>query len=422
MRLLLANEKGEVYEHPVLQAAGRTGDSIVPLSEEELIPLPPGATLVLVPQGRPLGFDRRGKLQEVVRDPYRGWGKVYAVAALLPQGFTRLYLPAYARREAQPLPLFGFTAVAWREDGFYVAARRTDDPERWDPCYYSTPQLPRLIERRRQEMPGNRLLKHLARCALEYNCFTAQNIFYRRWEGGIPSSPVCNAGCLGCISFQPAECCPAPQSRIDFLPTWEEIVEVGWKHLSEGEEAIISFGQGCEGEPALQAPLLATAIKEIRKRTSAGTININTNGGHTAGIAALVDAGLDTMRVSFISAREEVFRAYFCPRNYSLQDVKASIREARKAGVYVSLNLLTMPGLTDRPKEIRALVEFIRATGVNMVQLRNLNIDPDYLFSRLPRAQERGIGVGAMVDLLRRELPEVEIGNFSRPRGREKKN
>jgi len=141
----------------------------------------------------------------------------------------------------------------------------------------------------------------LAKCSLQWHCCTAQNLFYRRWEAGVPVSPVCNANCYGCISLQPAECCPSPQSRIDFKPTPQEIAEVGTYHLEYAPEGIISFGQGCEGEPSLAADNIAAGIKIIRTKTSAGQININTNAGYTEGIKKIVDAGLDTMRVSIIT-------------------------------------------------------------------------------------------------------------------------
>ena len=106
--------------------------------------------------------------------------------------------------------------------------------------------LKRLVKRVKKDLPDNQLIEHLANCSLEWHCCTAENIFYRRWECGIPTSPVCNANCFGCISLQPAECCPSPQSRIKFRPTAEQIAELGIYHLENAPEGIISFGQGCE--------------------------------------------------------------------------------------------------------------------------------------------------------------------------------
>ena len=59
---------------------------------------------------------------------------------------------------------------------------------------------------------------------------------------------------------------PGAARAIKFQPTVEEIVEIARPHL-ETEEAIISFGQGCEGEPLLAWRTIAGAIREIRKET-----------------------------------------------------------------------------------------------------------------------------------------------------------
>ncbi|MFN2369475.1 MAG: radical SAM protein, partial [Desulfurivibrionaceae bacterium] len=99
------------------------------------------------------------------------------------------------------------------------------------------------------------------------------------WEAPLPTSPVCNARCLGCISLQPSGCCPATQDRIDFTPTPEEIAEVAAPHLERVERGVVSFGQGCEGEPLMQAEIIEKSIGMIRARTGRGTINLNSNSG-----------------------------------------------------------------------------------------------------------------------------------------------
>ncbi len=128
MYLVYADKDGNVYNHPEWYGLGRSGDMISEILEEELIPLPAGATLVELPFTGPIGMDR-------TPEKCIAWkGKLYAVGALLPQGYTRLFLPGYVKTDQEKLlPIFGYTAVVWREDGFYVAAEQTDDPEPWDP-------------------------------------------------------------------------------------------------------------------------------------------------------------------------------------------------------------------------------------------------------------------------------------------------
>ena len=399
LKLLYTNENGDLLVAEDLEALGGRGDSFV--SADSFIPMPAGATLASLPGRVPLGKDKNGNFVPLGE---KGW----PVAALL---------PAYVKGEEGPdvLPLLGYTAVALDGDTVKVAAIQTDEHRIWHPDHYNTEDLPRRIRRVRNIFPKNRIVSQLAHCSLNYGCFTAQNFFYRRWEGGLPVSPACNAQCVGCISEQQSECCPSPQGRIDFRPKVREIAEVGAFHLSgKRKDNIISFGQGCEGEPSLEAERIAKSIQVIRDHTQQGTININTNAGNLDHIRTIVDSGLDTMRVSLFSAKEEHYQRYYRPRNYTLADVERSIAYGVDHGVYVSLNLLAFPGFTDREEEIAALLELIRRTGLQKVQIRNLNIDCDYFYDALDFSKESSLGMDVLIQTL--ENNGIAVGNYSRPK------
>jgi len=411
--MLFARPDGQWFDFPPLGMAGMAGNRLVNPTKADLIPLPEGATLTMMPQAAPFGVDKEnGEFLEIAENPYKKKDEpIYALAALLPQGFTRLLLPAATATDT-PLPLLGYTAVGVEKGRLVVAAASTDEHEHWHPRYYNTPQLPQLVEQRLSQEPHNGILRQLGHCALEYGCFTAQNIFYRRYEGGIPVSPACNADCIGCISLQPAECCPSPQQRIKEAPTAEEIAAVAIPHLREAEVAIVSFGQGCEGEPTLQAPLLAKAISLIRAATSRGIININTNAGMPQSIQALLEAGLDSIRVSLFSPVADEYAAYHRPHGYTLAEVRRSLSLAHQAGCTAALNLLVYPGFTDDEQRLAALTELLHETGVRQLQLRNLNIDPRLMRSFC--AGSWGIGMRNFLRRLREDLPDVAIGNYSR--------
>ena len=401
---LYADENGEIFFASGMAGAARIGRETVRLTEDMLIPLPDSADLMFLPERSAVGYDKNGNL---VTLPGR------AVSAVLPAGYTRLLLPAFKKQEdASMLPLFGYTAMALRKGKMYAAALYTDKNDKWDPMKYNTRALKRHVRELKKKYPDNRLVPHLAHCSLEWHCCTAQNLFYHRWEAGIPVSPVCNANCLGCISLQPAECCPSPQSRIAFRPTADEVTELSVYHLSEAPDAIVSFGQGCEGEPSLAADIIADSICAIRAKTDKGQININTNAGYTEGIKKIVDAGLDTMRVSIISAREESYRAYY-RAGYPLENVRASIRYALEHGVYVSLNLLYFPGFNDREEELAAWKEFFRELPVQMIQIRNLNLDPDFFLDTMPLPKGRTLGAKPFFRALHEAFPSITIGSFS---------
>ena len=92
MKLLFADERGQVYEHPDLLAAVRGG-----LPVEAPLPLPAHATLAALPGRRPIGFDpARGEMVEVSEVRVgRRTVRPSAVAAVLPPGWTRTELPAF---------------------------------------------------------------------------------------------------------------------------------------------------------------------------------------------------------------------------------------------------------------------------------------------------------------------------------------
>lgn len=408
MNLVYADGNGKVYDHPELHGLGRSADLIVELMDDELIPLPEGATLVGLPYTRPIGLDPDSG--EMTALP----GDVQAVGALLPQGYTRLSIPSYVKTDKQQkLPLFGYSAVVWKDGGFYVAARRSDDPERWNPLNCDRKELGIQVDSLLAKYPDNRLYKHLSNCALGYECLTASNTFLQRWEGAVPVSFSCNAGCFGCISEQPDDSgFPAPQTRMNFKPTVEEVTQIMLEHLRT-PDSIISFGQGCEGEPSTQAKIIVEAMRNVRAQTDMGYININTNAGLTDHIRAIVDAGLDLMRVSTISALDDHYNAYYKPRGYTLKNVEKSIRYASDKGVYTSINYLIFPGVTDREEEMEAMIDFAKRTGLRLIQMRNLNIDPESYLELIPKAQGEIYGMKQMIEIFEAELPDVVIGSYT---------
>ncbi|HSL93101.1 MAG TPA: radical SAM protein [Bacillota bacterium] len=394
--LVFADESGRVFDDPEYGAVLRTGNLLLTPEDGDLVPMPEGSTLVVLPGRAPAARDGGGQIVQ-----YGEMG-AQAVGALLPQGWLRTYLPAY-RRLRETLPLFGYTAVAWRDGGFWVAAlssAESEDLQRWDPALFNTDELPRLVRDRSAEFPGNRVIEQLRKCSIEYGCFTAQNMMYRRFEAGLPLSQVCNANCVGCISLQESECCPSPQSRITFLPTAQEMIAPAVAHLMGGGD-MVSFGQGCEGEPLVQGELAAEIIRGIRSRTDRGRVNANTNAGHFAGVKAVVDAGIDSLRVSLNSPRPQLYDPYYRQHSYSLADVKKGILYARSHDVFVSLNLLVMPGVSDREEEAEALLDFIAETRINQVQFRNLNIDPDFYLSVIPTAKGDILGMETLYEAVK---------------------
>ena len=396
--LAYANARGEILYDEEAMPLADAGIERLPRSEE-LIPAPEGVLPTLLPGRRPRVTRGRTKQRT-------------ALAVLLPAGYTRLLMPAYIREPAAPvLPLFGYTYACVVNDELYVAATRTDQRDDWKPRRFAQGELEAVLARRTKLDPSNRILAQLRRCSHEFGCFTAQNVFFEQGEAAIPVSPKCNAACVGCISEQrPDSGVVAPQNRIAEEMDVEAIVRIGVHHLACVEDGIVSFGQGCEGEPLLRSTTIARAIGAIRSTQTNGTINCNTNGSMPRSLRSLIDAGLDAVRISLNSFRPEVYEAYYRPTGYGLADVLESIRLACDAGLRVSLNLLTHPGVTDDVREIAAMRAFLEAHPVSLIQTRTLNIDPEVYFTTVGRPQET---VGMLAALEAIQALDINVGNFT---------
>lgn len=408
--LLYSDGKGNIFEDRSLYVCGRSGWDALPVENEEWIELPQGGQMYELPNRRGIGID-------VTTGEMRLCEKGWAVAAFIPPAFTGTYLAAYETLPgAETLPLFCYTAAGWYDEKFYVTAVRIENDIRQESVGFDETKIEGGVKELLSAYQHNRLVKHLANnCCLTYHCPAARNFFMGRWECPVPSSPACNANCIGCISFQPQEeSIVSTQDRLTFKPTAEEIVEYTVPHLEAAPFPIVSFGQGCEGEPLLMWKTIKEAITEIRKHTQKGSININTNGSDPKAVKALCEAGLNSIRVSTNSAREKIYNPYYRPNNYQFKDIIESLKVVNSFGGWTSINYFVFPGMTDSVEEYEALRTVIKTTGLKMIQWRNFNIDPDWYLGKIG-VTDTGecIGIRQVMDLLREEFPGLKFGYFN---------
>jgi pyruvate-formate lyase-activating enzyme len=410
--ILYSDGQGNIFEDTSLYTAGRSGWDAYPIPEEEWIELPEGGSLYELPGRKGIGIDvNTGEM----RLCEKGW----AVAAFIPPAHTGLWIAAYETGpDAPTLPLFCYTAAGWLDSKFFVPAVRIEQDIRQESRGYLNDKIEDGVHTLLTAYPQNRLVKHLAEnCCLTYHCPAARNYFMGRWECPVPTSPACNANCIGCISFQPEEeTIVSTQDRLRFKPTAEEIVEFTVPHLSTAPYPIVSFGQGCEGEPLLMWETIRESIIEIRKHTNRGSININTNGSKPDAVKALCEAGLNSIRVSTNSARKHIYEAYYRPNNYQFEDIVESLKVMRHHGGWSSINYFVFPGMTDSEEEYEALRKLIIETKLSMIQWRNFNIDPDWYLGKINIAETGEIlGIKQLMELIHEEFPELKFGYFNPP-------
>ena len=409
---MYSDGNGNIFEDTSLYAMGRAGWDALEVPVDDWIELPEGGNLYELPGRKGIGVDAKTGEMRLCD---KGW----AVAAFIPPAHTGLYIAAYeSLPEAPMLPLFCYTAAAWFDNKFYVPAVRIEQDVRQECAGYDDEKIQSGTEQLLANYPHNRLVKHLMEnCCMTYTCPAARNLSLGRWECPVPSSPACNANCIGCISFQPQEEeIVSTQDRLTFKPTAEEIVEFTVPHLMNAPFPIISFGQGCEGEPLLIWETIKDAIIEIRKHTDKGSININTNGSKPDAVKALCEAGLNSIRVSTNSAQKSIYTSYYRPNNYQFEDIVESLKVVKSYGGWTSINYFVFPGMTDTVEEYEALRKLIIETNLDMIQWRNFNIDPDWYLGKIG-VTETGemLGVGQLMELIRDEFPNLKFGYFNPP-------
>ncbi len=121
------------------------------------------------------------------------------------------------------------------------------------------------------------------------------------------------------------------------------------------------------------------------------------------------------MRVSINSAQEKYYNRYYRPRGYKFSDIMKSIKIAKGMGGFVSLNYLVMPGFTDSEEEFTCFKKLLRVNKIDMVQLRNLNIDPVYYFKEIKISPDPAKlrGIREVISTLKKQFPHLMLGYFN---------
>ena len=389
-------------------AAAFDGSATVPFSDA--VRLPTGATVTHLEREAET-LDRSARARRV------GPGRL-AVAALLPPGYLRTQLPAYADAPDKPdLTPRGYAAVAADDAGdLVVAALLIDRDPTHDIDAYPKAEIAAKVNDALRSRPADRLVRQLARCAREYACRAAANAFYRRWECALPVAAPANEHPRASIAPRldgEAE----PREPAAFHATAEEIATLAIEHVAAGG-TLLSFGRACEGEPLLAGRLLEDAIRLIRSTTRSGTIHLETNGSLPAALRRLATTGLDAVTIRLISARADTYEALHRPEGYRFADVRASVRVAAEQRLATSLLIPVLPGIFDRSDEIEALVSLAGDLPEgSAVLMRDLAADPLRALAALQRRDVQ-VGVARALERLREELPHLRVGSFVRPLAR----
>lgn len=363
---------GRAYVSDDHRASGWNGAEDVLL--EEVLPLPEGTRLVPLERGAE-AFGRDGRMRSL------GRGRT-TLAAILPAGYTRLLFPSYEEERGQPaLKPLPYTAVGAAPGGdLVVAAARqpaaTAGPAASDPASGIAEAL--------RTWPGNDLARQLVRCAREHECLAARAGLTGGAELPVP---------IGALSAErpslpvtlrsgyPGD----PTEQAALHPTAGEIAE-----LVTPRVARIAFGRACDGDPLLAIRPMEEAVTLLRERHPGVEIHVETTGCSTTALRRLIDAGVRSVTIRFASAVPDTYRALHGPVSHEWSDVRASIALAAERA-RLTLALLLLPGVSDRPAESDSIVGLIADLPGGALELRDLGADPRRTLAGLPRGRPRGM-------------------------------
>jgi len=386
-------------------AATSDGSQVGPLLKA--LPLPPGTEVVHLPGRIGVGLDRTGRPREL------GQGR-FGVAAILPVGYLRMTLPAYIDDlGTPPLRPRAYAAVGADAHGQLVVSAVALDADAGSVDGRSAPDLAARITATQRAHPSSRVLRQLARCAKDYRCRAAANAFIGRHDCALPiAAPRNERPSEVLVLHDDADASPTEPAA--FRPSPEELADLASRHL-EGGGTVVAFGRACEGEPLLAVRVVEQAIVAIRERTRTGTIHLETNGSAPVALRRLCDAGLDSVAIRIASAAAETYEAVHRPEGFRFADVRASLAHAIAGRVSVALRVLALPGLTDRARELDALVGLagdLPAGG--SIVLSDLSSDPQRALRIAPSA-EAPIGMDRLIDRLRTDAAHLRIVALPRP-------
>jgi hypothetical protein len=60
------------------------------------------------------------------------------------------------------------------------------------------------------------------------------------------------------------------------------------------------------------------------------------------------------------------------------------------------------------------MLDFLNAYDIDLIQLRNLNIDPDFLFGKVKFKKEEILGIKNMLKLIKKKKKNIKFGYFNR--------
>ncbi len=176
---VVANASGQIFELDGYGAVGMDGPVRVPLTSVDTINMPHGSELMYLPDRAPvLHNPKNGQFEVLQENPDAPGEQLFPVAVFNSPGYIASCISAYQEnKNAGYLPLFSYGAVGWHKGRFRSAAIRVDTERRQDLRLMNIQKVTAGVADMQRKFSENRLVQHLAHCALRYGCPAGKNFF-----------------------------------------------------------------------------------------------------------------------------------------------------------------------------------------------------------------------------------------------------
>ena len=125
-------------------------------------------------------------------------------------------------------------------------------------------------------------------------------------------------------------------------------------------------------------------------------------------------AGISSVRIGLNSAVREHYEQCYGSTGATFENLRGTLGVARGKGRRIFLGLEVVPGLSDKPSELEALLRLIAEFDVEGVQLRTRS-GPQEVSSAAVFGERAALGVGELVRQLRSRAPGLWLGTGDLP-------
>ncbi len=142
------------------------------------------------------------------------------------------------------------------------------------------------------------------------------------------------------------------------------------------------------------------------------TFNLNINSFAVDKLNRSLNEFIDSLSFDITSCNPDFLKK----ESISFDNMTKCFELAEKNNLFISINLLTLPGFTDSTKEYEKTVEFLNTFKIEYLKLRELKTVPHKFFQENKIESSEILGLKNMLKYIKKRCKRVKMGYFSRAR------